>query len=352
MAEYIEKLTPEQEQAFDTYKEKWTKIGMACGPLNFDKAKRAAIAAYKHANLEAPDLFLTARSPLEACRVALLTDIALDAIRTKRPVRADDSLNRNDVRHGRYAPLWPGIFAVLEQSSHAVPEWLTDTVFNRLQTLSTEEIRSELYEVLNAHAYGPHDAYWLASYNFFEEQCGLSFPQVHPLIELAQHCGWWVPFREFCILQDRATELHMDQDNTLHREDGPAILYGDGLAVYSWHGQVVPDKWIEGRETLTAQEVLAADNTEIRRAGCEIIGWDRVLDSLDAKVIDESIPLIGTLYEANLPDAGRSRFLKVKCGTGRNFVLPVPPDVKTALDANAWTYNIDRQKLLDLEVRT
>jgi hypothetical protein len=58
------------------------------------------------------------------------------------------------------------------------------------------------------------------------------------------------------------------------------------------------------------------------------------------------------LVEVNLPDAGRERFLRVRCGTGRNFAIPVPPTLKTALAANAWTYDIPADLMKQKEIRT
>ena len=63
--------------------------------------------------------------------------------------------------------------------------------------------------------------------------------------------------------------------------------------------------------------------------------------------------MIGTLLEVDIPDIGREKFLRVLCGTGREFALPVPPDMKTALQANAWTFGMDDpNELLNLEIRT
>jgi hypothetical protein len=78
-----------------------------------------------------------------------------------------------------------------------------------------------------------------------------------------------------------------------------------------------------------------------------------VLEELEAKLIDSHPnPEIGDLYEVDLPDSGTERFLKVLCGTGRSFALPVDPTCNTALQANAWTYGIDDFKTFELEVRT
>jgi hypothetical protein len=62
--------------------------------------------------------------------------------------------------------------------------------------------------------------------------------------------------------------------------------------------------------------------------------------------------MVGNLLEVDIPDIGREKFLQVLCGTGRTFAIPVPPECKTALEANAWSYDISPDLLKDLEVRT
>lgn len=56
--------------------------------------------------------------------------------------------------------------------------------------------------------------------------------------------------------------------------------------------------------------------------------------------------------EVKLPDSGKERFIRVRCGTGREFAIPVPPDTQTALAGNAWTYGIDNDLLKLKEYRT
>jgi hypothetical protein len=129
-------------------------------------------------------------------------------------------------------------------------------------------------------------------------------------------------------------------------------MYPDGWSIYAWHGVRVPREWIEDK-SITAEQALKQDNVELRRVACEIVGWDRILNDLDIKIINvDPDPQIGTLVEVNLPDAPRERFLRVLCGTGRTFVIPVPNHVQTALEANAWTYDIPTDLLKQKEHRT
>ena len=77
------------------------------------------------------------------------------------------------------------------------------------------------------------------------------------------------------------------------------------------------------------------------------------MGKLDSVVVDEDgDPEIGTLLEVDLPDIGKEKFLKVLCGTGRTFALPVPPEMKTALEAQSWTWSIDEKDFFKPEIRT
>jgi hypothetical protein len=102
---------------------------------------------------------------------------------------------------------------------------------------------------------------------------------------------------------------------------------------------------------------LSWPNIEQRRAAAEILGWAKILDALKAKSIDkDSDPQIGELFVADLPDSPGQKFLRVRCGTGRDFCLPVAPHLMTALAANAWTFGFEKageiESYRNYEVRT
>lgn len=158
---------------------------------------------------------------------------------------------------------------------------------------------------------------------------------------------------DFCLVCDHPELLRMDDMGRLHCEDGPAIRWRDGTSWHFWHGVRIPGIWIRHRKSLTPSDALGWPDIEQRRAACEILGWDLVLRELDARVIDEDgDPEIGSLIEIDIPDVGPARFLRVRCGTGRAFSMPVPPEMRTALEANAWTYGFDADDFAKPELRT
>ena len=206
--------------------------------------------------------------------------------------------------------------------------------------------------------YGQHDASWLSFAAYFARECGIAdAAKLEPLARLAASAGWCWFFRGAAIITDRPERLCRDEQNRLHCEDGRAIKYRDGFGIYAWHGVRVPDHWIAAKDTLTAAEVLKEQNLEKRRAGCEILGWARILAELNAKTINtDDDPEIGTLVEVDLPADGsrklKARFCRVRCGTGREFAICVPPTTKTALDAQAWMRGLSPNEFIAPEVRT
>ena len=172
--------------------------------------------------------------------------------------------------------------------------------------------------------------------------------------QAAIHGGFRVMHPEFCMVSDFPEVLRVDDQNRAHCETGPSHRWRDGWSLYHWHGVRIPAEWIEDRASLTAEVALKCENVEQRRAACEILGWVAILKALKAKTIDaDADPEIGTLVEVDLPDAGKERFLRVMCGTKREFALPVPKEMRTALQANAWTFGFDdMSKFIKPEIRT
>ena len=209
-----------------------------------------------------------------------------------------------------------------------------------------ENINDQLYKAIR----GSHDAGWLSFYDFFMD-LGMC-EKVSGLIDVAKNCGWVWVFNDVAIITERPSAIRFDPDHRLHCEDGPAIKY-KGFSVYAWHGQRIPGDWIKNKNNLTAETALTWENIEQRRAAAEILGWDVILQKLNAVTINKDVdPEIGELLEATIPDIGQERFLRVQCGTKRQFAIPVPPEMTTALEAQAWMVGLSTDDFNLPEIRT
>lgn len=177
-------------------------------------------------------------------------------------------------------------------------------------------------------------------------------PAAVRLAALQRACGWWLPMTRIVICSRGLRRILVDAEGRLHGEQGPALQLCERHSLFAWHGTRVPADWIERRDALDPSLALTLPDARQRLAVAGITGWIRVLERLEARVIQaDANPQVGTLLECDLPFEGRSRFLRVRCGTGRELALPVPPTMTTARQANAWTYGLQPHEY-ELEART
>jgi hypothetical protein len=192
---------------------------------------------------------------------------------------------------------------------------------------------------------------------FFRDVCGWGDIAILQKLEineqLVKSCGWTWWHKNVLAISDKPVYIKRDDVGRLHCENGASIEYRDGWSLYNWHGVSIPKEWVTGQKP-TASEALNWPNLEQRRAACEIVGWANILHELNARVIDQDDdPEIGTLLECILPDAGKELFLRVRCGTGREFALiATNSKAKTALEAQAWMHNLDVKSFIKPEIRT
>ena len=186
---------------------------------------------------------------------------------------------------------------------------------------------------------------------FRDPESGSTLYMSDEFVELKNNVGHVMPFSNICFVSERANVLTVNRSGRLHCETGPAMAYLDGFKIHAWDGVIFPEKWIH--EKPGPREAFLWRNTEQRRIACEMVGWESIFKITKAKIIDsDKNPQIGELIMVKLRREGDSEmFLRVKCGTGRDFVLPVPSEMKTAREANAWTWGLGPNEYMP-EVRT
>ena len=153
-----------------------------------------------------------------------------------------------------------------------------------------------------------------------------------------------------------------DFNGRLHCELGPAYIsptvvcwYVDGKrhGVYAdiygtvlnyFRGILVPKKYATEPDKLTVEEILTHPNTEVRYAGLEIYGYDRMRNEGHFKILhkdkktgaellqfkgklEEPITVVQVLNSSPEED-----------GHFKKYFLSVPPTMKTCAEAIAWTF--------------
>lgn len=210
------------------------------------------------------------------------------------------------------------------------------------------------------------DAYWLALLT-----CALPIAGMDPSAELdaaaaaVKEIGWWWPMTEAVVMTERPTLISRDKEGRLHNENGPALDYADGYALWAWHGTRVPKGLIMGEWTIS--DILNERNTEIRRCAIEARGWDKFIEEANLAPVGNAVPDPGnapfTIQLFDLPEQlsdmyeERARILlctngsEERDGTRHRFGLVVPGHHDDPVAAAADLYGIPRQAYANLEVR-
>ena len=328
-------ITKEEEVLLKQHADMWIKRIVSTETADFSKLEPAIKGLYRAANLAEPEVILV-KSPIQmvfmygACSV-----LAAKKNANVRQILDDVAQQMNDIPAG------------------------VSAVDHYLSVCKSVAGKKGLNEAKNWSSVYQGGAYW-AQYDSYltamRDILGLRLPEHENYKyweEAAIHGTFRVMHEKFCIVSDFPEVLKIDDQNRAHGQEGPSHKWRDGWSLYHWHGVAVPEHWIMNKNSLTAKEAITWENIEQRRAACEILGWAKILRELNAKVINEDgDPEIGTLVEVELPDIGKEKFLRVMCGTKREFALPVPPEMKTALQANAWTFGMDIKDFVVPEVRT
>lgn len=167
------------------------------------------------------------------------------------------------------------------------------------------------------------------------------------------------------VVADRPLVLRLDDQGRLHSEAGPAAAWGDGTVVHAWHGVRVASWVIDEPARITTAAIDEETNIEVRRVLVERFGAERYLRAGGAILVHEDA--MGRLWRKPLGSepAPRPRprwsrpppptpttvdeplcMVEVRNstpepdGTHRTYFLRVPPTMRTARQAVAWTFGL------------
>jgi hypothetical protein len=143
---------------------------------------------------------------------------------------------------------------------------------------------------------------------------------------------------------ERPSMFHFNAAAQLHNESGPAVKFSDGLEVYAFNGIAVPRNIIEHPEAITVRRIIEVQNLEIRRVMIERYGLSRYVVDSGAALIHEDAS--GRLYRKEFEDDEPLLMVQVinstpePDGSFKEYFLRVPPTIRTAKEAVAWTFEM------------
>ena len=206
------------------------------------------------------------------------------------------------------------------------------------------DVTADIWE----HCMGP---WWCASAAFYEfcARIGVSYAlQQKQFLRLwldqCRHTHWWFEYDGIVFVSNRPAVLRVDSAGRLHNERGAALDYGDGFRLSAIHGVRVDEDDVRHPERITVYRIEKERNLEVRRVLTSLYGHARYLKDSGATVVHQDER--GKLWQKRRE--GDTDLLMVEVtnstpepnGTARSYMLRVPPDMKTAAEAVAWTFGM------------
>lgn len=331
-------MTDAERAQLEPWAQKWIQIGLSTERLDLPRFSAAARDCYRYAGLEEPRAIIPVSSPLVLALAGPIAALAIEELR-RNPGSAVGSAVRSAVRSAVDSAVGSAVDSIRRGDLRYV-------------------LANSWYQILGGQFWVGSGWSWWGSpsyVSFLQDVCGLELPgdigdRARAYQATAESACWWWPHRDFVMVSDRPLNILRDDEGRLHSEAGPALDWGDGFAIYAWHGVQVPRKVIEAPDQLTAGDVQKEDNAEVRRIMIERMGRERFIAQAGAKIIHADSDGLGRprrLLRIDRRDDSAMVFVEVTNSTPepdghhKVYQLRVPPSVTTCQQAVAWTFGID-----------
>ena len=267
----ITELTKEQEAQIPIYADRYMKIGLTTGSLPPAEAAEIVLEVYeKVLKKPAPPIVFT-ESPAAAWSVVLTY------CRPEIKKLVKDELS---------SKIAETITNALQVGSKIDP-----TVMAHLQEQVTEDVTTNVAKRVPfvwPYVDGHWTAGYFAFYDFIREVLKVEgYPPEWDVYRKTLNLGLMYPLEGLCVVSGRPTEIHM-REGRLHKDGGMALKYADDWGLYVLNGVSVSKEIAETpAEKLSTDLFVTERNAEVRREILRKIGVERLVQKLEAKVIDK-----------------------------------------------------------------
>jgi len=370
------------------YLEQWAAAQLSCEPANRSAADEGVRLAYATAGLSPPERIVWCEGPLEitdALRRVSSTDRVgssvkaqvFDHVRQKVGIFAEvfcseviaATARLTDDASGR-APMHG--YGACKAVSAAVNRIVRDAASADLATLTIRARHALIRlrgmprvlprEGFEEVAVGPNDFACLGPYAYLHDVLAWREPaqSMRGWCTIGKSAGWVAPYEQVCWICERPSALHWDTRGRLHCLEGSALRYRDGWCVHAWKGVQVPAWMIEHPELITPARIDDTFHPVLRNSMIEIMTPERFVKTGTVSKIaeDETGVLWRKSWSFRGVTVGSWCAVEVVNGTSepdgsrRHYFLRVPPSMRTAREAVAWTYGISAHEYARLKLRT
>lgn len=373
--------TRDQSTQLEQYRTRWHQARLSTASVDRMSAERGVEAAYRAAGLAPPQRIVWCDGPIAMARDweasrrgagnigsnvrhAVLDRVQMQAVTAVRAcARRDVWISAvSGVRSSQAENIGAEVLRVVTLHARQIRHWQTTWQVASLGHLLVSLFRARRppasWPAFGRSSFSQHELGWLGAYQYLHDfSCLTSETEVlDGLWQLGLSAGWVLPHEKVCWLAERHDVLQYDDRGRLHCATGPALAYPDGWRLYSWRGIEIPAELIEQRHSITLDGIDAQRDILVRRCMIEIIGPKNFITQGGATRVaqDET----GMLWRRSWWNGDTWAAVEVvngtisPDGTREHYVLQVPPEMRTARAAVAWTYGISEQQYASLGVRT
>lgn len=162
--------------------------------------------------------------------------------------------------------------------------------------------------------------------------------------------GWTFTTTMFIVNCPRPTSIVLDNRNRFSNTEGPALEYADGYKAYFIRDIQIPRRWVEEKNSIGIADFLAETNQEKQAILLELVGWDKIVDDTEHRVIDNDVDQYGrerSLLLCKVPGFDEDVAIvrvwnssKEPDGSRKRYGLRVSPKMRTCHEAVASTFRI------------
>lgn len=355
----LPRLSSFQKAALSTYGERWSELRRSTAPVDRSEAEAGVAIAYEAAGLSPPRTVIWGSSPREIANLWVtahdtggenVRSLVVDLVRRKAEAGVDRAIGvavRTALAEEPRLSRVPAFCASIEEAVGRDCAGIRPTWRRRLAGLLRLDRRPSLG--FAAACFGFQSTAGLGVLEYFHDVCGLrrQTSALTGLWQVAKNAAWMLPNERVCWLSERPSVLRSDANGRLHAADGPALCYRDGWSVHAWKGVLVPAWIIDRPERISVRAIGANHDPQIRRCMIDIFTPQRFVAE-------------GGAYRVSQDETGilwRQRWrweawaaVEVVNGTPeadgslKRYFLQVPPTVRSAREAVAWTYGLTEQR--------
>jgi hypothetical protein len=355
----LPRLAAFQKAALAAYGERWSELRRSTKPVDRGEAEAGVAIAYEAAGLAPPREIIWGSSPREIANLWVaahdaggenVRSLVVDLVRRKAEAAVDRAIGvavRTALAEEPRLSRVPAFCTSIEEAVARDCAGIKPTLRKRLTGLLKFSRRPSLG--FPAASFGFQATASLGVLEYFHDVCGLrrQTSALAGLWQVAKNAAWILPNERVCWLSERPTSIKSDSNGRLHAPDGPALSYGDGWAVYAWKGVLVPAWIVDRPERINVRSIAASHDPQIRRCMIDILTPQRFI--ADGGAYRVSQDETGILWRQRWRWEAWAAVEVVNGtaepdGTHKHYFLQVPPTVRSAREAVAWTYGLTEQR--------